>query len=440
MKIFPSAAPALVREQGKRRASRYQPLVEALDRRQLLAAGISGQVSGLYAVAGESVAFDSIDFVGEAPSVTAPLPLVIISSTAGPLSPSGFTAPMVSYGDGSPATAGAVLVKPETNGNLLLLSGPDHIYATPGTYTITVSVIEPGDTTPTVFLNSVVVHAPLISISSQVDNSVTVYGLTTSFVATAARNPIFTGTTQAGASVVLTATNLAHPGVPTVIGSTVAAASGYWAIASTPLIDGQYTVTATATGAFGATATGSGINSDSNSFLVVDAGGPKITGLKITNGRTGTFTITYNDPYGLNPYTLTQPSSYVVTRLSPAPRKGQTFAVANLTTSYVPVSPINPGAYTPVTVTGVLTTGKTPLSRNGTYLVTIPSANITSVAGSTLDGEYTGKFPTGDGQSGGDFRARIVIRNGKAVQFIPLAPAKTTSHVVKARAVTRHHG
>lgn len=423
-----------------RRSTRFRALVEPLDARRLLAAGVTGQVYEWAAVAGQSVADTNVDFFG-LPSNDGSIPLVRLSDTAGALSAAGVVA-SVDYGDGTPIQAGTVTVFNQAIGAItgnLLINGPSHTYEAPGTYTITVAVVEPGDSAPTIFRDSITAQPPQIDLTAQLDNFLTVLP-SPSFLSTPDRAPRFSGTAPAGSSVVVAAANLSTGSTPFALGTAVADAAGHWSLTSTPLVDGRYAVTATTTGPFGATAAvGLAGPGTPEAYLAVDGGGPRITAARITDARKGAFSITFSDPYGLNTYALTQPSSYVVARTSPAPRKGQQpLAVADLATSFTPDA-LRASADVPVVVTGKLAASRGPLPRNAVYTLTIPSTQITGVSTSPLDGEFNGRFPTGDGTSGGDFRVKITVRNGKVAGLAPVNPPKAT-HAARPKATaTQHH-
>ncbi len=395
----------------KRRSTRFRASVEALDARQLLAAGVTGQVVKLDAIVEESVSFTNIDFTGLPLDGIYSVPLVTLSSTAGPLLASGVTA-TVDYGDGTPVAAAEAVAITRSPGQLVI-DGPDHTYTTPGTYKITIAVVEPGDTSPTIFVNPITVNPPPISITGQLSGGTSSFtGPFGDTMSTNATRPRFAGFTQPGATIVLTATNLANPSLNLVVGTGTANASGNWDITLVPFVDGRYNIAALATGQFGATA-GAFLAGPFDNFLQVDTAGPKVVSFQITNARTGSFAIGFDDPYGMNLYPLTQPSTYSLTRTSPATRKGQTFTVTNLQSSVQPDT-LSSYTFAPVVVTGTLTTGKTPITQNGTYTLTLPSTDFNSLSGAPLDGEYTGHFPSGNGQGGGNFRVRFTIRNGKA--------------------------
>ena len=68
-----------------------------------------------------------------------------------------------------------------------------------------------------------------------------------------------------------------------------------------------------------------------------------------------------------------------------------------------------------VVVAGTLPPGALAAGRNGTYTLTIRAAGIVGISGVALDGESRGRFPTGNGRPGGDFRVKIVVRAGRVV-------------------------
>lgn len=369
--------------------------------------------------------------------LTSPIPVQILTSSdsSSTLSATDYTG-TVDWGDGSaPVPASferllsptSMVILPD---NSLYVSGPGHTYATPGTYTITVSVAGPGDAAPATFADTATISAAP-ALTGALDQVTPLRSVITS-VASASNTPAFHGTAQPGTTIGLAATNLAT-GQTLLVGAGVADASGDWIVTSAPLVDGSYTFAITATSAYGGTATLQLAANDSSPAPVtvaVDTSGPTITAFRVTNARTGAFAVTYSDPEGVAAFLTTNPAAYTVNRPSPAPKKGQRFAVASLMSSI----PSNTTSAPVVTVTGTLTggKGKPPIARNGTYTFAINSASILSSSGVALDGEYSGRFPTGDGQPGGDFRVKVVVRNGKAGAAMPIAPAK-----VAAKAIVR---
>lgn len=443
---------------ASRRPTRFRAVVERLDPRQLLTAGFlfgsADQPAGFAGVPLTVLEFDdsSIDLPPATAPVGTPVPLATLTSATGPLSAAGYSG-TVDWGDGSAVDAASFtpLAMKSLNfmfsalvpGQTLFVDGPDHTYATPGTYAITVSVLAPGATTPTVFHPSVTIAPVPVTVTGQL-NPVDDTGISATDGITDINTPQFFGVTQPGATVDLTASSPTNLGAtPLTLGVTVADAAGNWSFTPLPMADGRYFVTATAVGRFGATATqtvGVGANSGLDE-LAIDTTGPQIAEFRVTNGKTGAFEVGFTDPYGLVLAPLTDPSNYTVGRPTPTPRKGQKFPIASLVSSTVP---FGPGAMTtsfyPVTVTGTLA-GRQPLiPRNGTYTFAIHASGITSVAGTELNGKFTGHFPTGLASfAGGDFQVKVNVRNGKVVGLAQVKPVKQAAQVVRAKVVAGHH-
>ena len=445
--------------QSKRRSTRFLAVVEALGVRQLMASGVTvtplpltSEKTGVPLFFSEPPTYDILSPVGT------PVPLLSLSTPTGPPSPMGYSG-TVDWGDGSPIDTasfaiGIVGVYLPTAKKVLLVSGPDHTYQSPGSFTVNISVVGPGDPAATVYQNPIAVNAPGFSLAGQL-NPASDSGFSNADGVTNINTPNFFGTTQPGATVVIYATTannlLDAKTLP--VGLGVANAAGNWSINTIPFFDGKYSITATATGKFGVTVsaglTTAGTTSTNffygepslNNRLQIDTIGPKIVAFQLVNAKKGIFQVGFNDPYGLLVGPLTDPNNYVVGRPTPTPRNGQTFPVATLTSSTVPFGvPLPYTTYLDL-VTGTVSTGKPLITQNGVYSFTIRSARIISLSGSPLDGEYNGKFPAGNGIPGGNFQVRVNVRNGKPSGPIAVAPVKVTTHPVKAKvkAVARHH-
>lgn len=449
MTTFPARRASTRRE---RTPVRFRADIEALERRLPLAAGVTGtpltvglQVAGQPLVTFNPAAIDLPQTPGR------PVPLVILASDAGPLRTQGFAA-TVDWGDGTPADPAAIV---DNNGKLTV-EGPDHTYATPGTFAITVAVSEPGDPAATPFRTQVTVNPPNFPLSAQLAASSDSGASTAEGIATTA-TPTFTGTTQPGARVTLAVVPASDPGAtPTAIGTTTADAAGNWSLTSRVLGVGTYLVTAQAIGAFGVTnsapvRTLQTTNTDPstvfdryNDLVITEAAaaasrnGPKVTRFQVTGPRLGLFRISLADgnPGGLDLAPLLDPGSYVAT-LATGPQAGRSLGVANLLTN-VTLSPV-PGqslTYPSVTVFGQLGDGSTRLPRNAAITLTVRAAAIADTAGVALDGEFRGKYPTGDATPGGDFRVRITTRNGRIVGATPIRAPKVVARPVHA---LKHH-
>ena len=348
------------------------------------------------------------------------VPLLNLDGTATSLPITGATA-TINWGDGSALDAASLFgsLGIEDGSRGLAIYGPQHVYASPGTYLITIALTDPSAAYQTTATIARAITGQLNPLSDS--------GVSSSDGITNVTTPNFVGTTTPGGTVVLYATSAANPNFTIPVGVGMADASGNWSISTVPFADGSYTIVATTTSQAGYT------TNLTLAPLIIDANGPTILSAQVTNALTGTFAVSFSDPYGLTTAPLTNASNYVVTRTTPRPRRGQTFAVTNLT-----ASPGSAVSSSPVQVTGQLSTGTTPLSRNGTYLLTIRSAAIQSLAGTALNGSFDGHFPTGGGSAGSDFQIRVQIRNGKQVKLAAVHPVRATNHPVRASA-TAHN-
>ena len=436
------------------RMTSFRAGVERLDRRELMAAGVTGTVIPVNGNVGTPLLVENIqDYMpglGGVPlePVGTPIPLVRLTTTASTLPATGYTG-TVDWGDGSTPDA-AQFGQDKSSSSLgvpaneLDVNGPEHTYTTPGTYTITVSVTGPGDTAPTVSTTTATIStAP--GVTGQI-NSAIVGALVANHAITADKTPNFTGTTQPGATVVLTAESFATA-QSLVVGTAVADAAGNWSITTVPFVDGTYVFTATATSTFGGTTsqvlTGNPLKPYNNFFdpyyVVIDATGPKVAGFEVTHFKTGGVEVYYYDPAGVVINSTVAPGLYAVSRTSPAPARGQAFTVTNLSAQVPTDVYVGPSAATLVPVVGKFTTGK-PIPRNGTYIFTIASGGVVDLLGMGLDGEFAGNFPSGNGQAGGNFQVKITVRNGVVSGPLPVGSTTTraTAATVPAAAARPH--
>jgi len=438
------AAPIdLFSTRAKRRPTRFRAVVEALDPRRLMASGVTGVVATVSGSANApltTVQYNlppALGLGGLLPSpapIGTPIPLVrLFGPTFETLSASSYSG-TVDWGDGSAVDAALfgdfVLTTPLfLPNNTLLVSGPDHTYQTPGNYTITISVTGPGDSAPTVYHDvTTITRALTIELNSSSDS-----GFFNNDNVTAITTPNFLGVTSPGANVVVSATS-ASTGQTLVVGTGVADASGFWSVTSVPFADGAYTISAQSLDKTGTSSSAIlvGQNPWLNSHsLVIDTVGPKITGFRVTNTKRATFQATFSDPNGLFFASLADPNTYVVNRLAPTPKKGQTFPVISLGVTAPVVSSIDdspPLAFSPIVVTGSVGTGKPIINGNGVYRFTIHSTAVLGLSGAPLDGEYLGKFPTGNGVPGGEFRVKVNVHDGKPsgpIAIRPITPKAT---------------
>jgi hypothetical protein len=186
---------------------------------------------------------------------------------------------------------------------------------------------------------------------------------------------------------------------PVMIGMTTAHADGTWSVtASSPLMDGTYTVTAMATDHFGTTSGMTPLTTMANP-LVIDTVAPQVTSVTYSD-QTGLITLTVqNDLAGLDQASLTNLANYIVS--GPRMRHGGPLGVASVTAT----APM-PGQ--PETVQIQLSNFQ-GLRRRPFVFVAL-SGGLQDRAGNALDGEFSGTFPSGDGHPGGSFVVQLPLR------------------------------
>jgi hypothetical protein len=307
---------------------------------------------------------------------------------------------VIAWGDGTPWTVGTVSFNAGTG--VFTVSG-DHTYADAGvnggvgTYSITVFVNDVGGSKLTITNTANVADNPIVLTGAL--NPASDSGVSFTDAVTNVRQPNFKGTSEPFSHVVLFETPTT--GGPAVqIGQTQAGSDGKWSITSiVPLLDGSYTITATATDQFNVTKTAAPVVITPN--LTIDTIGPRITGL-VFNRLNGEVDYTINDERsGVRVATLLDSANYNLTKVHGA-RIGK-FLVTNVT--------VTPGAK-PGSLNVAVQFNGGQIIHGGFYLFTIRDSTrgpstVQDIAGNSLDGEFYGTFPSGNNIVGGDFVAEI---------------------------------
>lgn len=221
--------------------------------------------------------------------------------------------------------------------------------------------------------------------------------------------PMFIGTASPGSTVQLFAQ--AAGGGPVPIGGTTAGPGGDWTLTVGPQADGTYTISATTTDQGGQTSLPTPLlSSELRGPLVIDTVGPRITGVPVAP-RIGRIWGYYRDDRsGMDQASLTDAAHYA---LIPLPSRRARFLAEVALTS----PEAGPTDLQAVAVT--INNGRR-LPR-GQAQVTIVSGGVTDRAGNALDGEFSGSFPSGNGQPGGDFVARFSTDGRRASTLRPVA-------------------
>lgn len=357
------------------------------------AGGYSGQVlirgldgGELVMPFGASVTVPGIVFAELAPTEDVPLVNVVvgklIDSPDLPVVPHLYAA-SIDWGDGTTSPA---FIDP-SNGAIL----GSHTYRESGAYLLRVAVATVDNPLVVVATTTVSVADVPVPLSGRLDPASDT-GISDSDGITFIRQPVYFGATEAHARVELFATLLPGPGPLIPLGFVEADGQGAWQIRSqVALADGTYAVTALATDRNGVTTATAALGT-----LVVDTVGPRVVGLEFQRFQKRILTTFQDDRSGMARRTLIDGENYELRR--PHTRLGQ-ILIRTLSTT-TPAAPTDPQEVT-ARITGV------PQLRRGTYVYTVVSGpyGVTDVAGNPLDGEFYGRFPSGNGVPGRDFVA-----------------------------------
>jgi hypothetical protein len=354
---------------------------------------------------------------GQAPPIN-----TIVSSALTPIFLGSFFAPnsqastssfitSIDWGDGTRPTAGSLVREGSTIWGVL----GSHAYGTAGTYSIKVDVTQLPVTATTIHAGTIetvadpggeavaltaraVVAGSLQVLSAGLDPASDT-GVSNPYGITRLNRPTYIGTATPGATIQLFALRKGATR-SNLVGLAVAASDGRWSITTATLVDGIYSMTVMASSAAGYSGPPTPVaSSASGGPLIVDTRAPSIKALSVRPLR-GQIRIVIQPGYaGLDRAGLMDLASYQW--LSAAPSSVQP-----------PVSAVRvKGSSGPNRSQAViLTIGKGTRIPSGRYVLSVFSRGIMDRAGNPLDGSFTGKFPTGAGASGSDFRALIQIR------------------------------
>ena len=353
---------------------------------------------------------------------TGDLPVVYFTGVPAPDS-ADYSA-VVDWGDGTPPAV--TLFVPAPSGPVAYdISTSGHTYAQAGSYTIATSVRDAQGVLVDYVQTwiSVAASTPLSGrLSPQSDT-----GVSHSDGITDDATPTFTGNTGPGTTVLVFATpsvSSVSPGTQIAIGT--ADSSGNWsATVNTALADGTYAVTAEAVNSFGTV-----LSTASLGTIVIDTVAPVVTAATF-NRLTDTLTVTYQDNLSGLAYASIADGAFYHRS---APLSANVAKMLRATS--VTVAPTSTTT-APVVVSAVFNNGhKVPAGR---YLIAIDSgtgdSGIHDVAGNALAGDFSGKFPSGDGVPGGDFAAVFATAHNKV---LPLASVKDIHLSVRPRGPSPH--
>ncbi|WP_406698906.1 DUF4394 domain-containing protein [Singulisphaera sp. Ch08] len=246
---------------------------------------------------------------------------------------------------------------------------------------------------PVTMNSSILVIEPPIAVTGRLD-AASDTGVSNQDGITNDNTPTFTGISSPGALIQIF--NGTDPATRQRIASAVADANGDWqATVLNPLADGLYTgLVLEATSANGRSQATSSL-----AGLTIDTVAPTVTNLEFRriNGQiNATF---QDDRSGLDQAGITNQANYIFTGIGPVALRNRRLRITQATTA-----PQNKPTNAQV-VNLAINNGK-PL-RAGRYSFAANASGIADLAGNALNGEFTGRFPSGNAQPGGHFVAGL---------------------------------
>jgi hypothetical protein len=153
--------------------------------------------------------------------------------------------------------------------------------------------------------------------------------------------------------------------------------------------------------------------------------GPKIAFVQFQPLTGRVLVVFTGDLAGYDLASLSNPANYSLSLISldsrlpsqseSRPKAGVVLAPEFQVTGVSNPTPVAPGM--PQTV--IVSINNNQPFRSGSYRFTIQSSGITDLAGRQLDGDYFGVFPSGDGQPGGNFVARLIETHNTVLPALP---------------------
>ena len=337
-------------------------------------------------------------------------------------------AAVVDWGDGTAPTAGLV-VAGATPGTYQVLGS--HTYQgvglpilgqSAGTYPISTTIFRTGALGNFVKTASGAIVQDVPNGVAGVLNPATDSGVSPLDGITNVVRPIFNGVSLPGSVVTVyaipTGTTIVEP-----IGSATTDASGTWGLATSPLVDGSYSVVAVSVDRFGMAPVSSLMMPNAHQGpLMVETQSPQVAAVQFNRDRSQV-RVTYSDPEGyLNASSLLNPSAY---QFAEAKVKPSALATAG------PILESFDSSGHSATVLITLNGGRR--FPKGSVGLRIEGTAIGDAAGNVLDGTYHGHLPSGSGQPGSNFsieipaaKAHVPTPKGSAVSAVKVKATATT--------------
>jgi hypothetical protein len=318
---------------------------------------------------------------------TGPVLVASFQDTGGALPLDSYAA-TIDWGDGTATTEGTLTALGTSPAGTTFVVRGRHTYGAPGTFPIAVTITSADGAAALAHGSAFVAGPPATvgTLTGRLDPRSDT-GVSQEDGITRDNTPRFLGTAGPGAIVTLRATPTGG-GASTPLGRAVTDAAGNWTIDAPLIPDGSYDVAASAVGEDGST------TSETLQTVVMDTVGPQVTGTQLDRADGRVVLGFRDDRSGLDGRGPVDGANYAFTRANSRPGR---FLVTSLAET-------PPSGLTSVVVAAV-NDGR--WLRGGIYTLVVRSGGVQDVAGNALDGKFFGSFPSGDGEPGGDFVARL---------------------------------
>ncbi|AGA28064.1 DUF4394 domain-containing protein [Singulisphaera acidiphila] len=313
----------------------------------------------------------------------------------------------IQWGDGT--SSAGIIVNDANIPELFYVLG-SHRYSASGRFNVTTTIVDTGSRSsatvwgfrvttiyqakdPVTTTSQILVTNPPIAVAGRLDPASDT-GLSDQDGITNDNTPTFTGTSSPGA--VVRIYNGTDPATRQLIATALADPNGAWqATVLSPLADGLYTnliLEATSDD-------GQGRALGVLASLMVDTVGPTVTHLEFRRLHGQVRIAFQDDRSGLNQANATDRANYILTGSIQGTRRNRRFPITGASTT--------PQTVTTNTQVIILTINHGRRLRAGRYTFTARSGGIEDLAGNALNGIFTGRFPSGNAQSGGNFMAGL---------------------------------
>ena len=299
----------------------------------------------------------------------------------------------VDWGDG---TTSAGTITPGLGVGRYAVGGT-HTYLAPGSYAAIVRVADTSNSpvaAPLAVTVAAVATAPPVAITGGLATASALFG---GALITNVNRPTFEGTTTPYAIVqVFGQRGSSWPTDFVAMGQAIADASGRWSVVSAPLLDGLYAISATTTAPGLLPSPPVALLGGS---LVIDTIPPRVRALHF-DPRTNQITLAIQDTgSGIDDGVLLRGPLYTFT--------GPSGLAGTPVVTVRPIASAVSGFYSNArAVTLTLGAGR---AQPGHYRLQVASGGLVDRAGNPLDGEFRGRFPSGNGKRGGNFLARFAV-------------------------------